>query len=125
VHGLNKKGLCSICAASPAAEEGARDLKNRPTLLSLPKSRAQNELGHVHTGAIPTELGLPSNFDAEYGLRLGENRLTGSVLSEVCKLSLSYNVTVAVDCLEVECDCSFTCAEDATDDFYYGDDGAS
>jgi hypothetical protein len=74
------------------------------------------------TGTIPTELGLLSGLNSDVGLRLGSNRLTGSVPSEVCQLSLSLLVRVAVDCLELECDCNCMCAEDFAGDFNYYDD---
>jgi hypothetical protein len=56
-------------------------------------------------------------------LRLGENQLTGSVPSEVCRLHL-YNfsgLAILVDCLEVACDCNCSNADAALDDLNYYD----
>jgi hypothetical protein len=67
-------------------------------------------VNNLLTGAIPTELGLLTQFEHLY---LGWNQLTGVGPGELCRLKDLEMVGFYVDCLEVNC--SFGCVRTEDD----------
>jgi Leucine-rich repeat (LRR) protein len=70
------------------------------------------------TGTIPAEIASLSNLEIAY---LSKNRLLGSVPSELCQLKNVSSMLLFVDCLEVVCNCSCYCRDNAFDDFLNAD----